>query len=198
MKKWHINWVGFTLAILMAPIPVAGIDPITADALKVQHILKTIESHHNRPTVPAGEQKEKSAFQQVMITEKELNNYFTYRLAQEKNPLIEKVDVVLGDRNQIRGNVRVNFEGIQLLSLFGSQLNFDFDGKLQTEKGAGNLGLTSLSLNDEPVPPNSLDPILFALAQFYGHEAGTIDDWYELPHGIQRIELKQAKAILFY
>ena len=197
MKKRYISWIGLTVAMFLAPNSVGGIDPNTADALKVQHILKTIESHH-RPITAAGESTGKSAILQATITEKELNNYFIYRLAQEKNPLIKKVDVALSDGNRVRGKVHVNFEGVQLLSLFGSQLNFDFDGKLRTEKGAGKLGLTSLALNGEPVPPKSLDPILFAVARFYGHEAGTIDDWYELPHGIQRIELKQAKAILFY
>ena len=190
MKTEFIFGCGIITILLLAPLPTGGIDLNTADALKVQHILKTIETHQGK--------SDKTALQTATITQKELNAYFAYRVAQDKNPLIKKVDVVLDDDNRVQGKVRVDFEGVQLLSLFGTKLNFDFDGKLRTEKGAGKLGLTALALNGEAVPPKSLDPILFAVARFYGHEAGTIDDWYELPHGIQRIELKKAKAILFY
>jgi len=190
MKIRYIYWLGVIVTLFLGPISVRGLDAVTSDALKVKHILKTIESNQNKPG--------KTAPLSATITQKELNNYFAYRLAREKNPLIKTIDVVLEADNRVRGKVHVNLEGIQLLNLFGTNLKFDFDGLLETHEGAGKLGLTSLLLNGEAVSPQSLDPVLFALASFYGHEPGSIEDWYELPHGIQHIQVSKAKAILYY
>lgn len=190
MKIGYIFWYGFIAALFLAPIPAGGLDPTTSDALKVKHILKTIESHQSKSG--------KAEIRTATITQKELNAYFTYRLSQEENPLIKKVDIRLDDDNRVRGKVSVDLEGVQILNLFGTDLRFDFDGGLKTEAGGGKLELTSLYLNGDPVPPKALDPVLFAVARYYGHEPGSIDDWYELPRGIKRIQLKKAKAILHY
>lgn len=188
-----ITCLSLGLLILISfsvPFLCSGLDSTTSDGLKVQHILKTIESHQSQPG--------KTATQSATITQKELNNYFAYRLAQEKNPLIKMIDVILDEGNRVRGKVHVDLEGVQLLNLFGTNLNFDFDGLLQTREGTGKLDLTSLLLNGEAVSPRSLDPLLMILASFYGEEPGSIDDWYELPHGIRHIKLSKARAILFY
>ena len=181
---------GLIVVLLFIPVSVGGVDQVTADALKVQHILKTIEAHQNK----AGQK----ATRKAIITQKELNAYIAYRLGREKKPIIKKLEVILHNNNRIRGNMRFDLGGIDILKLLGSDIRFDFDGRLQTRDNAGNLDLTSLHLNGEPVPPQALDPVLAAVARYYGTEPGRADDWYELPKGIQRIEVNKEQAVLYY
>jgi len=182
----------FTLitVLLLFPILASGIDQVTADALKVQHILKTIEARQNK----AGQK----ATRKAIITQKELNAYIAYRLGREKKPIIKKLEVILHNNNRVRGNIRFDLGGIDILRLLGADLRFGFDGELQTRNGAGKLDVTSLHLNGESMPPQVLDPVLAAVARYYGTEPGRTDDWYELPKGIQRIEVNKAQAVLYY
>jgi hypothetical protein len=181
---------GLIVILLFIPVSVGGVDQVTADALKVQHILKTIEARQNK----AGQK----ATRKAIITQKELNAYIAYRLGREKKPIIKKLEVILHNNNRVRGNIRFDLGGIDILKLLGSDLRFGFDGGLQTRDGAGKLDLSSLHLNGESVPPRVLDPVLAVVALYYGTERGSTDDWYELPKGIQRIEVNKAQAVLYY
>jgi hypothetical protein len=184
-----IVW-GLIVVLLFIPVTADGVDPATADALRVRHILKTIETSQNK----AGQK----ATRKAIITQRELNAYIAYRLGREKQPIIKRLDVILQNHNRVRGNIHFDLGSIDILKLVGSDFDLDFDGKLQTRNGAGKLELTSLFLNGESISPQVLDPVLAALARYYGNEPGRVGDWYELPNGIQHIEVSQAEAILYY
>jgi len=184
-----IVW-GLIVVLLLIPVSADGIDPATADALKVRHILKTIETSQNK----AGQK----ATRKAIITQKELNAYIAYRLGREKQPIIKRLDVILQNNNRVRGNIHFDLGSIDILKLLGSDFDLDFGGRLQTRDGAGKLDLTSLYLNGESIPPQALDPVLAAVARYYGNEPGRADDWYELPSGIQHVEVSQAGAVLYY
>lgn len=175
---------------LLIPVAVAGMDQATMDALKVQHILKNIAARQSRP--------DQQKIRQAVITQSELNAYIVYRLNREKNPIIKSLEVVLLDNGRIRGKIRFDPDKMAFLKLLDSKLKFDFDGRLQTRDGAGKLELISLHLNGQSMPPRALDPVLAAVALYYGNEPGGIDDWYELPQGIRRIAVSRAKMVLYY
>ncbi len=182
-----VGWIA--IAGWLPPATLA-VDPATADALKVQHLLKTIAAQKKDPG--------KKATRKTAVTEKELNAYITYRLAREKDPVIKNLTVSLLDNNRVRGNIRFDVSGFSLLALLGSDLAFDFDGILHTRDGGGRIELTSLDLNGQAVPPQTLDAVLVAVAQYYGEAPGSINDWYELPDGIDRITVSRKGAVLFY
>jgi len=182
--------LGWIVILFSMSILTGGIDQVTSDGLKVQHILKTIEAHSKEPPQKAN--------RKAVITQGELTAYIAYRLSREKRPIIKNLQVTLLGENRLRGNIHFDLGGNDILKLFGSELYFDFDGELQSRDGAGKLNLTSLHLNGEAVSPRALDPVLTILAIYYGTEPGTANDWYELPKGIDRIEINQAKAVLYY
>ncbi len=190
MKIGYANWYGLIAVLFFAPVLASGIDQVTTDALKVQHILKTIEARQSN----TGQKATRNA----VITQRELNAYIAYRLAQEKNPIIKRLKVILRGHNRVHGNVLFDPGGDTILKFLGSDLRFDFDGRLQTREGTGRLDLTSLHLNGEPVPPEALDSVLAAVARYYDSEPGGVDDWYELPEGVERIEVNKGEAVLYY
>lgn len=178
-----IAFLGFSLILL------GGIDQATKDALKVGHLLKTIE---RQP--PRSDSQELNA----EVSEKELNAYIAYRLAQEKNSLIDRLTVDLLDGNHVGGRLRFDAQRLNVGEIMGAELDFDFKGIFHTRNGAARLDLISLQLNGQPVKPQVLDFLMGTAALVYGMDSGSINDWYELPKGIKRIRINKAVAVLYY
>jgi hypothetical protein len=189
MMKNCLDWRGATALFCCTVILIGGIDQMTKDALKVKHILKTIERHP-----PRSDSKDLTA----EVTEKELNAYIAYRLTQEKSPFISSIKVDLLDNNHVRGKIKFDAQGLNLSPLLGPDLDFDFKGIFQTRDGAAHLDLISLTLGGQPVKPQVLDFVLSTAALVSGTDSGSINDWYALPKGIKRIGVNRASAILYY
>lgn len=172
----------------VAVVLIGGIDQMTKDALKVKHILRTIAEH------PSSDTQALSA----EVTEQEVNAYIASRLAQEKKPVCDSLTVNLMDHDHVRGKIRFDAQRLNLDTLLGEDLVFDFKGVFLTRDGAARIDLISLQLNGRPIDPQVLDFVIHTAALVYRTESSGIDDWYELPKGITRISLYKAKAILHY
>jgi hypothetical protein len=187
MKNCPIRraWVIVCLAIFL----VGAINQKSQNALKVAQLLKTIEIDHARPHSPDIT---------ADVTERELNDFIGYRLAQEKRSIINTLNVNLLDDNHVQGKIILDARQLNLNLLFGEQLDFDFKGRLQTRRGAARLDLSKLLLGGQPVQPQMVDMVLGAVALTNGTEPSRIDDWYPLPKGVDRIAVKKGKATVYY
>lgn len=187
--KAHLKVILWVAAICLTVFLTGAIDQMTKDALKVEHLLKTIETQPPRPT------RNDLATE---VTEKELNAYITYRLAQEEKSLVNSLTVGLLDNNHIQGRMKCNAQRLNLGTLLGDDPDIDFTGIIHSRDGAARLELISLQLNSQPIGPNLLDFILSAAALYYGTQAPRIDDWYALPKGIKRIHITKNRTTLYY
>jgi hypothetical protein len=187
--KGYGYWGGSIALLCVAVVLNGGIDQATKDALKVRHLLASIEKH-----AAASGGGDRSA----EVTEKELNAYIAYRLARDKQALINRLTLNLLDHDRVRGSMHMDAQQLNLGPLFGDDLDFDFKGSIRTRGGAGRLDLAGLRLNGYPVRPAVLDLVLGAAARYYHTEIGGIDAWYRLPKGIKRIAVKRGKAVLYY
>lgn len=183
-STWH-KWS----VIILAMVLIGGIDQMTKNALKVQHILKKIETHR-----PRSKNKNLTA----EVTQPELNAYIKYRLTQEKDPHLKGLKVALLENNRVRGKLRSDAKPFNISFLFGDVLDFDFSGILLTREGKARFHLQALELNGQPIKPEMLDLMLSAAAQYNGTEPAFIGDWYELPKGIHRITVHKGRATLYY
>ncbi len=172
-----------------AVVLIGAIDQTTKDALTVRHILRVI-----------AEQTIRSDTQElsVEVTEKELNAYIAYRLAKEKEPVCDSLTVKLLDLNHVQGKMRFDAQRLSLDTLLGENLVFDFKGVFLTRDGAARIDLISLQLNGQPIDPQVLDFVIHTAALVYRTESSGIGDWYELPKGIKRIDVRKANAVLYY
>jgi hypothetical protein len=178
-------WALICLAVLLF----GAIDQKTRNALKVEHLLKKIETHHSptdKPTLAAE------------VTEIELNDYIGYRLARDKRAEVTHLTVHLLDGNQLQGKIVFDAQRMNLGLLFGEALDFDFKGKVYSRRGAARLELGTLLLHGRPVTPRTLDMVLGAIALYNGTEPTRIDDWYALPKGLKRIDVQKGRAELHY
>lgn len=185
----YLNGYCFIIMICCMGAIIGGIDQKTKNALKVQHVLRTIERHAPKPG-----REDLSA----KVSQPELNDYIAYRLTREKRSLLRKLDVDLLENNNVQGRLRLDAQQLNLGLLFGKVLDFDFKGTLHTKKGAGRLDLAALQLNGQPLRPQMLNLVLRAVSAYYGTELGRIDDWYELPKGVKRVNVHKGWADLFY
>jgi hypothetical protein len=189
MTRNYPYWRGLIGILGCALLLIGAIDQATKDALKVRHILRTI-----------AEQPPRSDTQELTaeVTERELNAYIAYRLAQEKEPLCDSLAVKLLDHNHVRGKIRFDAQRLSVDTLLGENLEFDFRGVFLTRDGAARIDLVSLQLNGKPVDPQVLDFVIHTAALVYRTESSGIADWYELPKGIKRIQVNRANAVLYY
>lgn len=176
-------------AVCLAMLLVGAMNPKNQNALKVEQLLKRIENHPDRT-----EDRDRAA----EVTERELNDYIGYRLAQEKRPVITHLKVHLLDNNHVQGKVLLNARRLNLGLLFGEVLDFDFKGRLYSRRGAARLDLSKTLLHGRPVSPQTLDMVLGAIALYNGTEPARIDDWYALPKGLERVVVKKGRADLYY
>lgn len=184
--KRGINQYGTWVLISLALLLTAALDQSTRDALKVQHVLKTIEKH--RPGHKGS----------ADVTEGELNAYIAYRLKQEKDTVVRSLAVQLLGEDRVQGNLKLDGERLNLGTILGDDLAFDFKGRVVTRKSYVRLDLEALSLNGQVVQPLVLDLVLKAVSMYHGQDIGGADDWYELPKGVDRVRLDKGKAVLFY
>ncbi len=177
------------LLVGLALLLMGGIDRMTRNALKVQHILKTIERQQGR-----SDAEQFSA----EVSETELNDYIASRLAKENRSTLYTVTVTLRDNNQIGGKLRFDAKRLNLDVLLGDHLDFDFNGTVYTRSGAARIDLRALTMNGQAVNPQILDFVLHTAALAYGEEPGGIGDWYDLPKGVKDLSTSNAKVVLHY
>ena len=184
-----MNCRGLIAVLCCAALLIGAIDQMTKDVLKVRHILRTIAE-----ATPRSDTQELSA----EVTEKELNAYIAYRLAQEDAPVCDSLTVNLIGHDLVHGKIRFAAQRLNLDTLLGEELIFDFKGIFVTRDGAARIDLIALQLNGQPVNPQVLDFVIHTAALVYHTESSGIGDWYELPKGINRIALNKAKAVIYY
>jgi len=164
----------------------ASLDQATKDALRVQHVLKTIERH--RPGDRGSAE----------VTEQELNAFIDYRLKQEEETLIRRLSLQLLGEDRVRGNLTLDAGRLNLGAILGDNLTFDFNGRVATRGGAIRLDLEALSHNGQAVQPVVVDMVLKAVSIYHGRDIGGMHDWYELPKGVDRVRVEKGKVVLFY
>lgn len=185
MKKGtnqYVSWVLICLTLLLA----ASLDQATKDALKVQHVLKTIEKHAPGDKGSAD------------VSEQEFNAYIGYRLKQEDDTLVRRLAVQMLGEDRIRGDLQLDAGRLNLGMVLNNAPVFEFVGVVVTREGVFRLDLEALSLNGRAVQPVVLEMVLKAASMYYGRDIGGLDDWYDLPKGVDRVRVDKGKAVLFY
>ncbi len=182
-RLWPLLLI-FSIAFLTG-----GIDQTTKDALKVAHVIKTIE---RAPKAKNGEER------MAEISEREANAYIAWRLAREKTPIIKHLAVKLLENSHIQGNVIFDAGRLSLNALLGDKLNFDFKGVVQTRNHEVKLHLIGLTLGGYNVKPQILDYVIDSAGMATGTKVSGIEDWYTLPNEVKKIAIQKGKAVVYY
>jgi len=160
------------------------------EALKVLHLLTKINNSqdHGNP----------SALRKAVITESELNSYIAFRIDTEREEVMKELRLRLLKNNRVEGKLFIDLEGKSIPKILKPQMTFYFMGELQVENGLVRFNIKKLFLEEQPVPVLLLDTVIFVAFKMGKLESSSINNWYELPYGIENIEVIQGQVIMYY
>jgi len=134
----------------------------------------------------------------IVITEGELNSYIAYRLETEKEEITREIRLKLDEDNRIDGKIVINLKNQEIPKFLKPEMNFYFRAKLEVENGKVRLDIKKLFLENQPVPLLLLDLVIYISSKLEKTQASSINDWYELPYGIDQIETHSGWAAIYY
>jgi len=160
-------------------------------ALKVIRLLEKIQAESVRSPSANGSRK-------VVVTEKQLNDYIAYRIETEKEEVMRELRLKIFPHRKIEGRILIDLRGKPVPGILNPEMELYFGGRLETKDYAVRLHLDSLFLGEQAIQPDVLDLIITIAAEWQNAEAVTMNDWWELPFGIQDIETGRERLLLFY
>jgi len=160
---------------------------------EVDKVLKAIEKVEGETA-----SRTKRSLKKISITESELNSYIAYRIEEESEKFMKELRIKLFKKNKIEGIVLIDLRGEKVPKFLRPQMTFYFGGKLEARDGLVRFILKNLFLEEQRIEPKVLDFIIAFAAKIENYEVWSINDWWELPHGIKEVETKRGKASFFY
>jgi hypothetical protein len=140
------------------------------------------------------------------VTESEVNSWFAYR-AQPLLPRgVADPQITIVGNGKVMGNVVVDLGAVSKnsssgslnpFSYFGGRVPVSVSGVLQTQDGRGRFDVESADVGGLPVPRPLLQELLSYYSKTESHPQGIrLDDPFELPANIQKIEVGQGQAVV--
>jgi len=164
--------------------------PARLDALKIIRFLDKIEADSlAKRTAPPG---------RMDFTESEFNSYISYLIAAEKEPIMKELRLKLFDQNRIEGKIFIDLKGRNIPPVLKPEMSFYFEGIFATEAGRIRLDFRKLYLDGQRIPNLVLDIIIFIAAKLGKADAGSVNDWYELPSGIKDLKTASGLVSVYY
>jgi len=133
-----------------------------------------------------------------VVSERELNAYIAYRIETEREEIMKELRLKLLPRNRVEGKIFIDLSSRRIPGFLKPQMNVYFAGTLETEGPKVRVHIESLFLEEQRIQIALLDMIISVVSQFEKTEAVSIEDWYDLPYGIRRLEARMGELVVFY
>jgi hypothetical protein len=141
------------------------------------------------------------------VSESELNSWFTYRAQSLLPQGVANPQITIVGNGKVMGNVVVDVGALAKkrgsggtldpLSYLGGRVPVTVTGTLQTQDGRGRFDLESADVSGVPVPKPLLQEMLSYYSRTAEHPEGIrLDDTFELPANIKKIEVGQGQAVV--
>ena len=167
--------------------------------------LAIIEQHGN--SVRSASQGASAQARRTPVSEDELNSWFAYRAQPVLPQGITEPRLTIVGNGKVMGVATVDLEAIAKKkstggafdpwSLLGGRVPVTVSGVLQTEDGRGRFELQSADVSGVPVPKSILQELVSYYSRTPDHPQGVrLDDPFELPANIQKIEVGQGQAVV--
>jgi len=134
----------------------------------------------------------------VVVSERELNAYIAYRIETEREEIMKELRLKLLPNNRVEGKIFIDLSGQRIPGFLKSNMNVYFAGTLETEGPKVRVRFESLFLEEQRIQTALLDLIIRAVSQAEKTEAVSIEDWYDLPYGIRKMETRAGELVVSY
>ena len=180
-----------TLATLLFALPgvAAEVRPeVRARAAGILDALNKIEAERNRPAaVPRS----------LTFTETEFNAYVVCRLDAESEPFVKAAEFKLLADDHIEGRITIDLGDRQTYGLLPKRQDLLFSARVETRDGKIKVSMDKLFLGTQPIAPAVVDVIIGILSRLQGVEPTSLEDWYDLPPGVLRLESRPGQIVVY-
>jgi len=149
----------------------------------------------------------RDAVRRTAVTEDELNSWFAYRAQPVLPPGVSQPQITIVGQGKVAGQATVDLEAIgrrrstggtfDPWSYLGGRVPVTVNGILHTQDGRGRFELQSAEVSGVPVPKTLLQELLSNYSRTPEHPTGiSLDEAFELPANIDKIEVGQGQAVV--
>ncbi len=150
---------------------------------------------------------DRAPVRRTQISETELNSWFTYRAQPLLPQGVANPAITIVGSGKVMGNVIVDLGvlakakssggTLDPLSYLGGRVPVTVSGVLQTDGGRGRFDLQSADVSGVPLPKPMVQQLLSYYSRTADNPSGIrLDDPFELPAGIQKIEVGAGQAVV--
>jgi hypothetical protein len=141
------------------------------------------------------------------VSEDELNSWFTYRAQPVLPPGLSQPQITIVGQGKVAGQATVDLETVgkrrssggtfDPWSYLGGRVPVTVNGVLHTQNGRGRFELQSAEVSGVPVPKSLLQELLSYYSRTPENPNGiSLDEAFELPANIDKIEVGQGQAVV--
>jgi hypothetical protein len=163
----------------------AALDDIKAEAVR------------SRPVGP-GASRPAPGSRRLTFSEAELNAYAACRLEDEHEPYVKEVFLKLLAGDRIEGRVAIDLGKPQASGLVPQKQDLLFAARVETKDGKIRINMDSLYLGTQSISPAFVDVIIGVVSKLQGVEPTSLEDWYDLPRGVLRLESRPGQVVVIY
>jgi hypothetical protein len=188
MKKTAV----LTLAAILSALTgvTAEVRPeVRAKAAGILDALKKIEVERHRPAAD---------LRSATFTEDEFNAYVICRLDAEREPFVKAAEFKLLAGDRIEGRITIDLGDRQASGLLPKRQDLLFSAGIETRDGKIRISMDKLFLGTQPIAPAIVDVIIGVLSRLQGVEPTSLEDWYDLPPGVLRLESRAGQIVVYY
>lgn len=139
--------------------------------------------------------QEKGRFQGLVaeFSQEQVSAFFKH-LFSEENPTLKSLKLKLAPGNRVEGWVILDLASQGL----SGEHNLYFAARVEQQGRRVRLNFSSLFLETQRVQPEIVNALIDLVARARGLEARHLDDWYDLPEGIARVETGPGSLLIYY
>lgn len=151
--------------------------------------------------------RDRAEVRRTPLSETELNSWFAYRSQPLLPAGVANPQMTIVGNGKLIGTVVVDIGAMAKqkstggtfdpYSYIGGRVPVNVSGVLTTDRGRGRFNLQSADISGLPVPKSLLQELVSYYSRTADHPSGIrLDDPFELPAGIQKIEVGQGQAVV--
>jgi len=160
--------------------------------------IETIEQHGAKSPRPS---------KRTPVTESEINSWFAYRSDPVLPEGLTKPSLTIVGNGQVSGNATLDLDAVaksrqsgrtfDLWNLVSGRMPVTVEGIVRTRGGRGRFELREAWVAGIPVPQRIVQELLSYYSRTENHPSGRrLDEDFELPAGIQAIEMSPGAAVV--
>jgi len=170
--------------------------PVFAALDKIQAEARSLAPSRKNPVpaVPAAA----PGSRRLTFSEDEFNAYAACRLEDEGGPYVKGAVLKLLAGDKVEGRISIDLGQPQAGGVLPQKQDLLFAAHVQTGDGRIRITMDKLFLGSQEIAPAFIDLVIGVVARLQGVTPTSLDDWYELPHGVLRLETRPGQVVVIY